>query len=211
MAQKVRIRSSVAAPIGVDGRLWSVMVASSRDDEPLAADTESRIASFTELVATAISNTEARIETARLAREQAALRRVATLVAQARPADELFRAVAEEVGALLGADLAGMARYDADNTVTVLASSGATGERPAVGTRWPTDTSDLAMAVRTTGRPARVDRRDGDHVGHNGLREDLGIRSSVASPIVVDGRLWGGLIVDGTRAEPLRRTPSRGS
>jgi GAF domain-containing protein len=54
------LRSSVGAPIVVDGRLWGVMIASSKEDQPLAPETESRIAAFTELVATAISNTEAR-------------------------------------------------------------------------------------------------------------------------------------------------------
>ena len=105
----------MGAPIVVDQRLWGVMIASSKDDQPLPADTESRIAAFTELVATAISNTEARAETARLTNEQAALRRVATLVAQAVPPSELFGAVTEEVGTLLGADLAGMLRYESDD------------------------------------------------------------------------------------------------
>jgi signal transduction histidine kinase len=54
----------VGAPIVVDQRLWGVMIASSKEDRPLPADTESRIAAFTELVATAISNTEARSEVA---------------------------------------------------------------------------------------------------------------------------------------------------
>ena len=73
------------APIVVDGRLWGVMIASTTST-PLPADTESRIAAFTELVATAISNTEAAREVRRLADEQAALRRVATLVARGRAA-----------------------------------------------------------------------------------------------------------------------------
>jgi hypothetical protein len=89
--------SSVGAPIVVNGRLWGVIVASSDRDEPLPADTQSRLLEFTELVATAISNTEARTERCRLADEQAALRRVATLVAHGSPAAHVFAAVAEEV------------------------------------------------------------------------------------------------------------------
>jgi signal transduction histidine kinase len=54
----------VGAPIIVDQRLWGVMIVSSKGDQPLPADTESRIAAFTELAATAISNTEAREEVA---------------------------------------------------------------------------------------------------------------------------------------------------
>jgi GAF domain-containing protein len=116
------IHSSVGAPIVVAGRLWGVAIASSKQDERLPADTESRIAAFTELAATAISNAEARAEVTTLADEQAALRRVATLVAQDPPSTELFRAVTEEVGKLLGADLAGMTRFGGDDTVTAIAT-----------------------------------------------------------------------------------------
>ena len=64
LGRELGLRSSVGAPIVVDQRLWGVMIVSSKDDRPLPADTESRIAAFTELVATAISNTEARTELA---------------------------------------------------------------------------------------------------------------------------------------------------
>ena len=63
----------------------------------MPADTEARLTKFTELVATAIANAESRAGLARLAEEQAALRRVATLVARGAPAEEVFAAVAEEV------------------------------------------------------------------------------------------------------------------
>src|SRR4029453_2093273 len=100
-AKRVReagIRSGVGAPIVVDGKSWGVLIAFSTDPEPVSADAESRLARFTELVATAISNTQARDELQRLADEQAALRRVATLIAaQATPA-EFFDGVAKGVG-----------------------------------------------------------------------------------------------------------------
>jgi signal transduction histidine kinase len=63
-AQGLGIRSSVGCPIVVDGRLWGVIAASSKSATPFPADTESQIAEFTELVATAIANTEARTEVA---------------------------------------------------------------------------------------------------------------------------------------------------
>ncbi len=53
------VRSAVGAPIVVEGRLWGVIIAASRQDEPLPAGTESRVEEFTELVATAISNVQA--------------------------------------------------------------------------------------------------------------------------------------------------------
>jgi signal transduction histidine kinase len=58
------IRSSVGCPIVVDGRLWGVIAASSKSATPFPPDTESQIAEFTELVATAIANAEARTEVA---------------------------------------------------------------------------------------------------------------------------------------------------
>jgi signal transduction histidine kinase len=63
-ARSLGIRSSVGCPIVVDGRLWGVVAASSKSATPFPPDTESQIAEFTELVATAIANTEARTEVA---------------------------------------------------------------------------------------------------------------------------------------------------
>ena len=48
----------------------------------------------------------------RIAEEQAALRRVAVLVAGGAPPEEVFGAVAEEVGRLLEVDFATLVRYD---------------------------------------------------------------------------------------------------
>ncbi|MEA2128173.1 MAG: hypothetical protein QOJ85_1064 [Solirubrobacteraceae bacterium] len=197
------LRASVGAPIVVDQRLWGVMMAASKGDGPLPADAESRIAAFTELVATAILNTEARAQVGRLADEQAALRRVATLVAQAVAPGELFRAVTEEAGTLLGADLAATVRRDPDHTLTVVATWSAAGEHPEVGARWPIEEGDLATTVWRTRRPARMDARRGVPERLAAVREELGIRSSVASPIVVEGRPWGGLVVHSKQTEPL--------
>src|SRR5258705_12370209 len=62
------------APINVDGRVWGV-ISTSSPDAPLPDDLEDRLAEFTELVATAIANSQAHDELTRLAEEQAALRR----------------------------------------------------------------------------------------------------------------------------------------
>jgi signal transduction histidine kinase len=55
-------RSAVGAPVIVEGRLWGLVLAASTSDRPLPHDTEERLAQFTELVATAIANTEGRAE-----------------------------------------------------------------------------------------------------------------------------------------------------
>jgi GAF domain-containing protein len=107
------------APIIVDGQVWGV-ISTSSPASPLAEGLEDRLADFTELVATAIANSQAREELTRLAEEQAALRRVATLVAQgARPA-EVFEVVSAEVGRLIPADAAALSHYETDGTVTAL-------------------------------------------------------------------------------------------
>ena len=150
-------RSAAGAPIIVDGGVWGMMAASPAGDEPLPERIEDRLANFTTLVATAISNSEAREDLRRLADEQAALRRVATLVAEAVSPSELFGAVAEEVGSLLGADFAGMIRYENDGTVTPAATWAAAGRHPPVPDSWTTEAGDPATQVFETRRPARID------------------------------------------------------
>jgi signal transduction histidine kinase len=211
-ARERGVRSSVGTPVIVEGRLWGVMVVGSTLGQPLPADTEARLASFTELVATAIANAESRAALARLAEEQAALRRVATLVARGAPPEELFATVTEEVGRLLGTHLAGMARYESNDTLAVLATWAAEGEHPLVRGPWPLDGDDLGSRISRTGRAVRID-------SYHGLpgpiaafvREELGIASSVGSPIVVEGRLWGAVFVHRKHThEPLPRdTESR--
>jgi signal transduction histidine kinase len=195
------VRSAVGMPITAEGRLWGVISAvSSR--EPLPPDTEARLASFIELVATAIANAQSRAALARLAQEQAALRRVATLVARGVPAGEVFAAVTAEAGQLLGAHLAGMGRYESDPAVTVVAAWAAEGEEhPLVPGPWPLEGGDLASAVFQTGRPVRIDDyRDAPGPIAAFVRDELGVGASIASPILDEGRLWGVLFLHSKRA-----------
>ena len=127
--------------------------------QSLPADTEARLAGFTELVATAIANAQARLELRGFAEEQAALRRVATLVARAAAPEEVFAAVTEEVGRLLHADFASMSRYDPDGVATVAgrveqhrsARARPGRHRVRLGGR------NVSTLVFETGRPARID------------------------------------------------------
>ncbi len=203
LGRELGLRSAVGAPIVVDQRLWGVTIASTRRDQPLPDDAESRIAAFTELVATAISNTEARTQRGRLADEQAALRRVATIVAQGAPPEEVFRAATDEAGTLLGADLASMVRFESDDTLVIVAGWAATGEAFEAGARLPLTDTDLATTVLRTARPARTDHYDGRSPRLLAARERLGIRSSVGSPIVVEGQVWGLLVVHSRQTDPL--------
>jgi signal transduction histidine kinase len=203
--RRTGVRSSVVTPIMVEGRLWGAIAASSRRG-PFPIDTEQRMLNFTELVATAIANTESRSALARLAEEQAALRRVATLVARGARAEALFAAATGEVGRLLGTGLAGMVRYDSDDSATVVATWAAEDEHgdahPLVPGPWPLEGGDVASMIWRTGRPVRID----DYHGVAGpiatfVREVLGVVASAASPIVVEGQLWGALFVHSKRTD----------
>ena len=92
-----------------------------------------------------------------LAEEQAALRRVATLVARDVPPDEVFAAVTVEVVRLLPVDFARMGRYESDGTVTTVAASGRTDAHFPVGRRLAPGWKNLGRIVAQTGRSARVD------------------------------------------------------
>jgi signal transduction histidine kinase len=202
MTQALKIRSSVGAPIVVDGELWGAVVASS--DQPLPADTESRLLEFTELVATAISNTDARAEARRLADEQAALRRVATLVARGSAAADVFAAVAAEVGRLLKIVHTALLRYEADGTATVVVNQVEGATLTPVGTRVPLTGGNVATRVLQTGRSVHQDDYEAeasDTLG--GYVNSLGFRSGVGSPIVVEGRLWGVMIAVSRNSDSL--------
>jgi signal transduction histidine kinase len=196
-------RSAVGTPIIVEGRLWGVVIAGSSRAEPMPADTEARLASFTELLATAIANAESCAGLTRLAEEQAALRRVATLVAIGGAPREVFAAATEEVGKVLPVDFAAMGCYEPDRTISILASWGTSADVFSVGSRWILEGENLATIVADTGRPARMDNFL-DASGPLGLAaREAGVRSAVGTPIVVQGRFWGVMIAGSSRGRPL--------
>jgi signal transduction histidine kinase len=204
LGQELGLRSSVGAPIVVDQRLWGAMIASSRTDGRLPTDAESRIAAFTELVATAISNAESRAALGRLADEQAALRRVATLVARGAPPEELFAAVTEEAGRLLPVGSAAMGRFDPDGMFTTVAAWSTGAVAFPVGRRWVPEGKNVMTIVFETGRPARIDDFT-DASGPVGVAaREAGYRSAVGTPIIVEGRLWGVM----TAASAEQRLPA---
>ena len=130
-----------------------------------------------------------------LAHEQAALRRVATLVARAVPPDELFDAVAGEVHRLLEADATQLIRREPDGTVTSVAQRVAPGlELPPVN-GLALDSETVTGTVLGTGRPARIERHDGTPAAGAATAPEHGIRSAVAAPISVADRQWGVIAV----------------
>jgi GAF domain-containing protein len=202
MGHVLGVRSAVAVPIIVERSVWGTMIAATSQSEPMPEDTESRISEFTELVATAISNADGRAALGVIADEQAALRRVATLVARESAPEEMFAAVAEEMGRLLGATSTTLWRFEDDETATLAGRWGALHDLAPVGAHFAVGGENVASEVFRTGRPARMD----DYAGASGAIgttfRSLGVRSAVSVPITVDGRLWGAMGAAATERLP---------
>jgi len=191
VGREAGIGAGVGTPVIVDGHLWGVLATFSARGQPLPADTEARLANFTELVATAIANAESRAGLARLADEQAALRQVATLVARGVPPEELFAAITAEAGRVLSVEYAALSRYEAGRGVTVVAVWGRTGHDVPFGGRLNLEGNNIGTLVFETGRAARIDNY-ADASGPLGdLARGQGVGAAVGTPINVEGRLWG--------------------
>ncbi|HEY8466171.1 MAG TPA: histidine kinase [Solirubrobacterales bacterium] len=132
----------------------------------------------------------------RLLAEQAALRRVATMVAQDTPASTLFHRVCVELGRLLDVLSTDVIRYDDDGMATVVGVWSARDEPTfPVGERIPIDPNTVTGKIHRTGKPQRVDdysKVEGELAQR--LRE-RSMLSVVGAPIVVSGRIWGGIMV----------------
>jgi signal transduction histidine kinase len=151
-------------------------------------------------MATAIANAAARTELTRLANEQAALRRAATLVAQGARPSAVFDAVTAEAADVLGAASVVLNRYD-DEELAVLACHGVAASYMRPGDRVRLDGVSATATVRRTGRAARMDRSELS--GHSAeLARRGGVRTTVAAPLVVDGRTWGVLAASWTDRGP---------
>jgi signal transduction histidine kinase len=179
-----------------------VAIVASTRTEPPTAEIEGRLAAFTELVATAVAKTQSRAElessraeSRRAAEEQAALRRVATLVARGVPAAEIFAAVASETKRVLDVDGSALLRFEGDGSMTKLANDSTLPQVIRMGERIvPSDDGTAAARVLSTGRPARIDFSDAT-AGSTGARmRSLGYRGSVGAPVVVGGRVWGVIV-----------------
>jgi hypothetical protein len=129
----------------------------------------------------------------RLAAEQAAMRRMATLVARGVGPLEVFGAVADEMRRCVPADTAGLWRFETEGEITIVAAAAdpeALAKWP-VGTRTPVEGNTLATLVQRSGRPARIDSYD-NVAGPIAARvRAVGVRAAVGVPVIVDGRVWG--------------------
>ena len=197
---RLGLRAAVATPVVAGGHYWGVtLAATSREDFP--ADTESRMADFIELAGMAIANAEAEQRLRELADTQASLRRLAMLVARGESPEAVFAAVTRETLRHFGNDTARMIRFELDGTATLVANEGTTASHVRVGRRWEGyPATGLTATVLRTGQAARVDDYCDIPGGEPYLAE--GLRSAVAMPVHVYGRLWG-MIAVGSGQGPL--------
>src|SRR5262249_35696759 len=136
IAEAVRpqgLRSIVATPIAVEGRTWGAMIVGTFGEHPVPAGSEGRLGKFAELMAPGTANSEARAEINRLAGQEAALRRIATLIAQGVAPQQVFAAVADETAATFSAITAVLRFEDEPPAVVVVGVSAETGV--PIGTR----------------------------------------------------------------------------
>jgi signal transduction histidine kinase len=138
-----------------------------------------------------------------LADQQAALRRVATLVARAAAPSAVFSAVARELAGCLGAPHSTLCRYEPDGSATLLASyHEAAHDNLMVGMRVPVEGVNVAAMVFRARSPVRMDSySDATGAAAEKLRS-LGMSAGVGAPIIVGGRLWGAAIVGSSQALP---------
>jgi signal transduction histidine kinase len=205
--------SVLAVPILSRGALRAVLLLENRLIR--AAFTTGRLEAVNLIagqLAVSLANAQLYAGYRQIAGEQAALRRVATLVARAAPPQEVFAAVAAEVGQLLAADFAVLVRYDPQDleVVGTWTSTGAPAPTP-VGGRLPLGGRNITTLVSRTARPARIDYDDAisGAIGQVATR-DWGLRSSVGVPVSVEGQAWGSIVVAFTGGEvPPTDTESR--
>ena len=188
------VRHAIALPIVVDGTVWGAVGIGRTREERFPPDIAQRVTGFAELLSTAVRNTENRAQASRLLGEQAALRRVATVVARGAEPRDVFAAAADEVARLLGVDVTFLVRVD---TATIVAAAGWR-DAPigAVASRNP-----MLREILERGEALRLDDVTRLSEGVD-ILQGSGIRAFVASPVIVEGRLWG-VLGAGSRSGPL--------
>src|ERR1700731_577835 len=140
-----------------------------------------------------LDNAQLYTEYRRLAEEQAALRRLAMLVARGVEPSEVFDAVTDEMRRCMNVFTAGLWRYEESGEITMVGA--AAHPRALVtwplGTRTPIQGETIAAMVQRTGRPARMDSYK-NRAGPLAARvRAVGIHAAVGAPVIVDGRVCG--------------------
>ena len=164
------------------------------------------VAALTSLILAAVTAERTASERAQqsLTDEQAALRRIATLVAAEAASDRVFEQVTVEAAQTLGASAASLARFDEDGMVTFVGGWSDAGRLAfPVGSRVPVEETGVLAEIRKTGRPERIDDYEGRAPEIVERLSSFGYGSAGAAPIKVGGKVWGALVAAAPRDEPL--------
>jgi PAS domain S-box-containing protein len=192
---------------------WSNRLLLGDDDSPLYLVTTGIDLSATRREDAVTGDTEAKLaEVGRLAQEQRALRRVATLVASQVSPERVFQAVSEECARVLEVDSSAVFRFQGDDTATVVGRHHRRGPDVfPIGTRIPADESSGIGQVLRTGQPARIS----DYSARTGAVAEgirtMGYASTVSAPIVVAGILWGTVGIGSSEPLPADTEPRLGA
>jgi signal transduction histidine kinase len=179
------VGSSVAVPIVVEDQVWGGIVILTRGRR-LPTNTAGRLEKFGEMVTAAIANSQARTEVVQLADEQAALRRVAELVARGASLQEVFAEISIEASRLLAVGAA-LLRFDPDGYAEIVGTHDGLAQ---LGLRIPTTDSYIGRMF-AVGQAVRL--ADYEEVGFAAAVRDLGLEPGTAVPITVEGKIWGAL------------------
>ena len=164
------------------------------------------VAALTSLILAAVTAERSASERGQraLTDEQAALRRIATLVASEAASDRVFGQVTVEAAQTLGASGATLARFDDDGTVTFVGGWSDTGRLAfPVGSRVSLEETGVLAEIRRTGRPERIDDYQGRAPEIVERLGRFGYGSASAAPIRVGGRVWGALVAAASHDEPM--------
>jgi len=194
----------VGCPVFVDGQVSAVLLGHGRGNDQLEPGCELRLAEFGELLGTSITNSRQRDRLRDFADTQAALRRVATLVAGGVEPDEVFRSVAAETAGILGVGAVSLIRFD-PRTQLFTKIFGTHGERAAVpdGGSWSIAECPEGAQILRTGGPVRLDDWSAFPGKVAAKHRADGFGQAVAAPVILDGRIWGHLAAFGEAGDVL--------
>lgn len=194
----------VGCPVFTDGEVSAVLLGHGRGNDRLEPGCELRLAQFGELLGTSIINSAQRDRLRDFADTQAALRRVATLVAAGVEPDEVFRSVAAEAAGILGVGAVSLIRFDY-RTRLFTKIFGTHGDRAAVpdGGSWPIAECPEGELILRTGGSVRLDDWSSFPGKVAAKHRADGFGQAVAAPVILDGKIWGHLAAFGEAGDVL--------
>jgi GAF domain-containing protein len=198
----VDVCSLLAVPIVSRGTLQALLVLENRlIRNAFTTERLDVVKLIAEQLAVSLDNAQLYADYRRIADEQAALRRVATLVAEGPAPTAVFDAVATEMRRLLDADGVTLGRFEPGDEIAVVTHRGREEWDLPAGTRFSHEGTSVTARVRRTRRPSRMEHFDAADGSIAKYLRDQGVRSSAGAPIIVEGQLWGVAVVYWTREE----------